>query len=83
MEYDEDKVDEMTLALLYLGTTKRQAGPGAQAWKAFDMGTIKRLRQKGWIEEPKMKSITLDVTETGFKKSEELFKKHFVNNNKK
>jgi hypothetical protein len=79
MQYDQDKVDEMTLALLYLVTTKIQ-GLGARAWKGFDSETINRLYQKGWIEEPKSKSMTFRVTEDGFKKSEQLFIKHFGQN---
>jgi len=77
MKYDQDKVDEMTLALLYLVTTERQEGLGARAWKGFDGETMSRLHGKGWIEEPKSKEITLHVTEDGFKKSEQLFLKHF------
>ena len=81
MEYDKDKVDEMTLALLYLVTSQRQGAPGAQAWKAFDSDTIKRLYRKGFMEEPKIKSITLNLNEEGYKKSEELFLKYFGKEN--
>jgi hypothetical protein len=77
MKYDQDKVDEMTLALLYLVSTKLQDGVGARAWKGFDGETIHRLHQKGWIEEPKSKSISLVVTEEGYTKSEELFMEYF------
>jgi hypothetical protein len=77
MKYDQDKVDEMTLALLYLVSTKLQGGPGARAWKGFDGETMLRLHGKGWIEEPKTKSMTFLVTDDGYKKSEQLFMKHF------
>ena len=77
MQYDQDKVDEMTLALLYLVTSGYQEGLGARAWKGFDWNTINRLHQKGWIIEPKVKSMTLHLTEEGFKKSEQLFRQHF------
>jgi hypothetical protein len=77
MKYDQDKVDEMTLALLYLVSTKLKEGLGARAWKGFDGETINRLHEKGWIEEPKSKSMSLLVTEEGYKKSEQLFMKHF------
>jgi hypothetical protein len=36
MDYDKDKVDEITLALLYLVTWERQEGLGSRAWKGFD-----------------------------------------------
>jgi hypothetical protein len=77
MKYDQDKVDEMTLALLYLVTSGHQEGLGARAWKGFDWSTIMRLYKKGWIIEPKIKSMTLHLTEEGFKKSEQLFLQYF------
>jgi len=78
MEYDKDKVDEVTLALLYLVTWDREKGLGARAWKGFDWETMNRLHEKGFISNPigKAKSVVLD--EEGFQKAEELFQKHFV-----
>ena len=35
MEYDKDKVDEITLALLYL-VMHDESEHGARAWKGFD-----------------------------------------------
>ena len=35
MEYDQDKVDEMTLALLWLVMHERRKGNGVRAWKSF------------------------------------------------
>ena len=75
MEYNQDKVDELTLALLYLGMSRR--GKGGRAWKAFDLQTLTRLQHKGWIDEPRIKDISLDVTPEGVEKAEEFFKKHF------
>lgn len=43
MEYDKDKVDEYTLALLYLVTHDIREGFGARAWKGFDWETMNRL----------------------------------------
>ena len=40
MKYDQDKVDEMTLALLYLVSSRLPGGPGARAWKGFDGATM-------------------------------------------
>lgn len=77
MKYDKEKVDEMTLALLYLVTTERQEGIGARAWKGFDWDTMNRLHEKGWIKDPETKAMSLYVTEEGFKKSEQLFREHF------
>ncbi|MBN2030053.1 hypothetical protein JW824_07375 [bacterium] len=82
MKYDQDKVDEMTLALLYLVTTDRQEGLGARAWRGFDLNTMNRLHKKGWIKDPKDKTMSLHLTEEGFKKSEQLFLKHFAEKEK-
>ena len=49
MDYDEEKVDEFTLALLYLVVHGRQEGFGARAWKDFDWDTMNRLHEKGLI----------------------------------
>jgi len=53
MEFDKDKVDEMTLALLYLVICHREKGFGARAWKSFDWDTMDRLHEKGLISDPK------------------------------
>ena len=79
MEYDEDKVDECTLALLYLVTHDRQEGCGARAWKGFDWDAMNRLHEKGLISNPISKAKSGATSEEGFKKAEELFKRHFVN----
>ena len=78
MEYDEDKVDEYTLALLYLVTHDRHEGYGARAWKGFDWDSMNRLHEKGLISDPVGKAKSVVMSEEGFKKAEELFKKHFT-----
>lgn len=77
MDFDRDKVDEMTLALLYLVSSDRKDIPGARAWKGFDISTLQRLHKKGWVEEPKLKDMSLNITEEGFEKSRELFNRYF------
>ena len=47
MEYDEDKVDEMVLALLFLTLHDNY-----RAWKGHDWGAMDRLHKKGMIENP-------------------------------
>jgi hypothetical protein len=78
MEYDQEKVDECTLALLYLVTHNREEGFGARAWKGFDWDTMNRLHEKGLISNPVGKAKSVVMTEEGFRKAEELFRKHFV-----
>lgn len=75
MEYDKDKVDEMTLALLYLTTFDDKYGP--RAWKGFDWDTMNRLYEKGFISNPKGKAKSVSLSQEGAKLSEELFKKYF------
>ena len=82
MDFDGDKIDEMTLALLYLVMHNRTEGYGARAWKSFDWDSMNRLHEKGWISDPKCKAKSIVVTEEGFQKAESLFLKHFGKKNK-
>jgi hypothetical protein len=78
MECDEDKIDDFTLALLYLMTHERKEGCGARAWKGFDWETLNRLQDKGYISNPVGKAKSVAMTEEGFLKSKALFEKHFT-----
>jgi hypothetical protein len=73
MDYDKDKVDEHTLALLYLVTYDRHEGAGARAWKGFDWDTMNRLHEKRYISNPVSKAKSVVMTEEGFSKAKELF----------
>ncbi len=75
MEYDKDKVDETTLAPMYLVTSRQ--GDGGRAWRAFDLQTLHRLHAKGWLGDPRSKEILVPVTPEGMKKAKEFFRKHF------
>ena len=76
MECDFDKIDEMTLALMYLTTFEEEFG--ARTWKGYDWDTLDRLHQKGFIVEPKSKAKSVFVTPEGKRRSEELFQRFFV-----
>jgi hypothetical protein len=78
MKYDEDKIDEYTLALLYLVSHERHEGTGARAWKGFDWETLKRLYEKGYISNPVGKAKSVGMTEEGFLKAKGLFEKYFI-----
>jgi hypothetical protein len=73
MEYDEDKVDEMVLALLFL-----TLHDGCCAWKGHDWGAMNRLHEKGMIDDPVGKAKSVVLTEEGLEHSRELFVKHFA-----
>jgi len=69
MEYDEDKVDEMILALLHLTTFKD--GMGMRAWKGHHWSAMERLYKRGYISDPQ--------NDGGRRaKAQELFEKHFL-----
>jgi len=72
MEYDQDKVDDAVLALLYL-----TLHDGARAWKGFDFDSMDRLREKGYILDPRNKTKSVVLTEEGLKRSKLLFEKFF------
>ena len=44
MDYNEDKIDDYTLALLYLVSHERNEGMGARAWKGFVTSEYYQLR---------------------------------------
>jgi len=72
MEYDQDKVDDVVLALLNL-----TLHDGARAWKGFDFDVMDRLYAKGYILDPHNKNKSVVLTQEGLKRSEDLFEKHF------
>ena len=78
MDFDEDKIDEYTLALLYLVTHDRHEGLGARAWKGFDWDTLNRLHEKGYISNPVGKAKSVGMSEEGFLRAKELFELHFT-----
>jgi len=75
MEYDRNKVDEVTLALLWLTSFKDPVG--VRAWKGQDWETMDRLHSKGYISDPKSKAKSVVLSEDGEKRSKELFAKYF------
>ncbi len=75
MKYDQDKVDDMVLALLYLTTSSDAFA--TRAWKGLDLETLQRLHQKGYISDPMDKKPTLVLTEAGAQRSKELFFRYF------
>jgi len=57
-DYDQDKVDEMGLALLYLGIHD-----GYRTWKSFDWDAMDRLYEKCLISDPQSKAKSVVFTE--------------------
>lgn len=75
MQFDQNKVDEATLALLWLVMEKDKYG--TRAWKGFDWDTMNRLHEKGFISNPISKAKSVIVTEEGEQLAKELFEKMF------
>ena len=78
MDYDKDKVDDATLALLFLVTWKLKKGLPWSAWKSFDWDTLDRLHAKGLISDPKSKAKSVVMSAEGFEKAERLFRDMFA-----
>jgi hypothetical protein len=72
MDYDENKVDEVVLALMNLTLHDE-----IRAWKVFDFRVLDRLYEKGFIRDPKNRARSVVLTGEGLARSEELFEKHF------
>ena len=75
MDYDESRVAEATLALMYLGVFDDAAGH--RTWKSFDWAALKQLHELGYISDPVNKNKSVWFTEEGFAKSRELFREFF------
>ena len=78
MTYDEEKVDEIVLALLYL-TSFTQSGI-TRAWKGQDWDVLNRLHEKGLISDPKSKAKSVMLSEEAAKESARLFQEYFASN---
>lgn len=73
MDFDEEKIDETVLALLFLTLHDER-----RAWKGLDFDAMNRLHDKGYISDPINKNKSVLLTDEGLSKSEELFKKLFT-----
>lgn len=76
MEYDEEKVNEAVLALLYLWSWREYGG--YRAWKGLDWDVLDHLHAHGWISDPKSKAKSILLTEEGVTQAQEFVAKHFA-----
>jgi hypothetical protein len=76
MEIDYDKIDDFTLALLYLVTSVSEYG--SRAWKSFDWDTLDRLHKKGYISDPNSKALSFVVSPEGLARAKGLFETLFT-----
>ncbi len=73
MALDTDRIDEAVLALLSL-----TLHDGNRAWKGFAWDAMDRLHKKGMIHDPIGKAKSVELTEEGLRRSEELFTAMFT-----
>lgn len=73
MQIDRDKIDDATLALLYL-----TLHDGYRAWKGHDWDALARLQDKGMIEIPRGKVKSVVFTDEGQQRAKELFETMFA-----
>jgi hypothetical protein len=64
MRYDESKIDEAVLAVLYLTAFERDGA--TFAWKGIDWDATSRLFEKGLIGDPKGQAKSILFTTEGF-----------------
>ena len=76
MEYNQEKVDDMILALLFLTSSTDKYG--TRAWKGLDWQVLDRLYKKGYISDPREKGPTMQLSDAGAERSKQLFDEHFV-----
>jgi len=75
-ELDLAKIDEMTLALLWL--VRHGDRDYLRAWKSFDWDSLNRLYEKDYISNSISKAKSVGFTNEGAKLSKQLFEKHFL-----
>jgi hypothetical protein len=72
VDIDNDKIDEVVLALLHLTLHDR-----FRAWKGHDWDALDRLYRKGMICDPVGKAKSVVLTDEGLAESERLFRELF------
>jgi hypothetical protein len=72
MEYDDERIEEVVLALL--GVFEFDQG---RVWKGYDFGVIDALHSKGYITDPRGRSKSICLTDEGMQRAKELADKHF------
>ena len=76
MDVNQERVDDMVLALLFLTTFPDK--PRLRAWKGQSWEVLDRLHRKGYISDPATKAKSVILTDDGAKRSQDLFEKYFT-----
>jgi hypothetical protein len=78
MRYDDSKVDDVVLAVLYL-TVFEEHGI-TRAWKSVDWGATGRLHTKGLIGDPAGRAKSIAFTSAGLARAKVVAEKLFAPN---
>jgi len=73
LDIDTDKIDDAVLALMFLTLHDER-----RAWKTFDWETLRRLNEKGLIDNPVNKTKSVVLTDEGLERAEALFQSLFM-----
>lgn len=78
MKIDQEKFDEIILALLFHNSWSENIEKSGvyRAWKSLDWDALERLHEKELIGRPK----SLVLTEEGYILAKKLYEKHFAEN---
>ena len=75
MDYDQEKVDKVVMALLYLASSKN--GSFIRARKGLDREAMDRLFARGYISDPKANAKSVMLTDLGRARASMLFRQYF------
>ncbi len=78
--YDEEKVAEVVLALLYLNLWYDGRPPLAycRAWKSLPWGAMDRLYEQGYISDPRSRAKSVAFTPEGLHQAREVCRRLFA-----
>ena len=76
MHYDEAKIDEAVLGLLYL--TSFDDHGSSRAWKGHDWDALNRLRAQGFIDNPRNRNESVVFTPDGHARAKAAGEKLFA-----
>lgn len=82
MKIDQEKFDEIVLALLFHNSWREDIGKNNvyRAWKSLDWDALDRLHEKQLIGSPEGKAKSIVLTEEGYILAKQLYEKHFAEN---
>ena len=76
MRYDEAKIDEAVLGLLFLTSFEDRGFP--RAWKGHEWDALSRLHAQGLIEDPRNRNKSLAFTPDGYARAKATCEKLFA-----